>query len=310
MATTETSTASKDADIVSILRQHQPPIWVPPGETVESVRTMLRTMSIDGSATGELASYAEEDCERFLHTIGLVPDMKGDLLEIGGNPYFTSLLLEKYRAGLKVQMTNYFDGSVPEIRQAIRVDHADGSQHQNTYVSRSVNVEHDAFPWPDQSFDIVLYCEVIEHLLSDPVHSLSEIWRLLKPGGMLILTTPNVARLENISRLIAGANLYDPYSGYGPYGRHNREYTRHELWRLLSYVGFEADVLFTADVNQNKANLYFDAARFEDLIKFRANDLGQYIFSRWKKTGEAPKTKKPSWLYRSYRPDQIEPMAL
>lgn len=301
---------SAGLDILTLLRGHQPPVWVPPGESVASVRSMLSTISIDGSPIGELASYAEEDCERFLHTVALVPDIQGSLLEIGSNPYFTSLLLEKYRVGLSVEKTNYFDGKSAEIAQSVSVQNSDGAQFVNRYISRSVNVEQDTFPWSDGSFDIVLYCEVIEHLLSDPAHSLKEIWRLLKPGGLLILTTPNVARLENVARMIAGANLYDPYSGYGPYGRHNREYTRHELWRLLTYLGFEVDVLFTADVNENRACRYFDSARFENLVKFRANDLGQYIFSRWKKADTLPSMKKPSWLYRSFPPDQIESVPL
>ncbi len=36
-----------------------------------------------------------------------------------------------------------------------------------------------------------------------------------------------VSRLENVCRMIAGVNIYDPYSGYRPYGRHNRENNKH-----------------------------------------------------------------------------------
>ncbi len=287
-------------DIVEQLREHQPAVWVPEGETVKSIREWLATMSIDGSATGELAGYAVGDCERFLHTVGLVPDIEGTALEIGANPYFTTVLLNKYRRGLTVAKTNYFDGSTPDITQQIRLLNEDGSTYEDTFESKGVNVENDTFPWPDQSFDVVLYCEVIEHLQMNPMHSLSEIWRVLKPGGLLVLTTPNVCRLENVARMIAGANLYDPYSGYGPYGRHNREYTKHELWTLLNYLGYEVDTMFTADVSPNHADSFFKTRKFASLLQFRANDLGQYIFSSWKKTPTPPQTQKPIWLYRSY----------
>ena len=116
------------------------------------------------------------------------------------------------------------------------------------------------FPFESDSFDVVLFCEVIEHLLMDPVVALREIKRVLRPGGSLVVSTPNVARLENMARLAAGANLYDPYSGYGPYGRHNREYTRHELVKLLEFVGFQPDIHFTADVHPHNTAAYVDVS--------------------------------------------------
>ena len=53
-------------------------------------------------------------------------------------------------------------------------------------------------PFRRESFDLVLMLEVIEHLPDIP-HSLREIARVLKPGGIAIVTTPN--RLNVISRV-------------------------------------------------------------------------------------------------------------
>ncbi len=44
-------------------------------------------------------------------------------------------------------------------------------------------------PEPDASFDVILCSEVFEHL-PDPLKALKEFWRLLKPGGRLIVTAP------------------------------------------------------------------------------------------------------------------------
>ncbi len=51
-------------------------------------------------------------------------------------------------------------------------------------------------PYDDASFDVVLLVEVIEHL-SDHQAALGELSRILKPGGVLILTTPNIMRLNS-----------------------------------------------------------------------------------------------------------------
>jgi SAM-dependent methyltransferase len=51
-------------------------------------------------------------------------------------------------------------------------------------------------PYEDASFDVVLLVEVIEHLENHRV-ALGELARILKPGGVLILTTPNVMRLNS-----------------------------------------------------------------------------------------------------------------
>src|SRR5204863_9220093 len=112
----------------------------------------------------------------------------------------------------------------------------------------------------------VLFCEVLEHLLEEPLRSLREIQRVLKHGGTLIVTTPNATRLENVARLLAGENMYDPYSAYGPYGRHNREYTLNELRLLLTHAGFTIQRAFTADVHENHANLFFPVSKLLPLL--------------------------------------------
>lgn len=51
-------------------------------------------------------------------------------------------------------------------------------------------------PYDDASFDTVLLVEVIEHLENHRI-ALSELARVLKPGGVLLLTTPNIMRLTS-----------------------------------------------------------------------------------------------------------------
>jgi SAM-dependent methyltransferase len=72
---------------------------------------------------------------------------------------------------------------------------------QRGYRVTSVDVEpqfeaclkvdaNERLPFADKSFDLVWCSEVIEHL-RDPAFALSELRRVAKPGGLLVLTTPN-----------------------------------------------------------------------------------------------------------------------
>src|SRR5437763_11346969 len=137
------------------------------------------------------------------------------------------------------------------------------------YSFAHFNVEQEPFPFPDSSFDVVLFFEVLEHLQNDPIRVLLEIKRVLKRRGRLILTTPNVARLENVLRLTSGQNIYDPYSDYGPYSRHNREYNKHDLARLLKFCGFELEILFSADVHANAQPASVSSAEILPIVPFR-----------------------------------------
>ena len=277
---------------------------LPAGWTRDELYEMLASVSIEAAPPAELQGYLGEAFERFLLTWDLLRDTSGRALEIGANPYFTTVVLREF-TDLTFTLTNNF-GETTE---------SSGRQHV-TYKARDevrdvdmdfhhVNVETSPLPFADNEFDVVIFCEVIEHLLIDPLQALSEIRRVLRPGGTLVLTTPNVARLENVARLVAGVNLYDPYSGYGPYGRHNREFTRHELVKLLEFAGFTPDSHFTADVNQHFAAELVDVRMLTALIADnRLNDLGQYLFCRATKQG-LPRSGRPSELFRSFAADEI-----
>ena len=84
-------------------------------------------------------------------------------------------------------------------------------------------------PFDDNSFDLVWASEVIEHV-GDTARWLSEVRRVLAPGGRLLLTTPAHGRLR---LLLGGVERYSP-----PLGDHLHLYTRDSLRRLLAEFGF------------------------------------------------------------------------
>jgi SAM-dependent methyltransferase len=216
-------------------------------------------------------------------------------------------MLLRHFTRLELTLANYFSPSIP-AKAAQEITYKGLGTHKavtELLDYHHFSVESEPFPFGEASFDVVLFCEIIEHLQIDPVAVLREIHRVLRPGGTLILTTPNVSRLENVTKMIAGVNIYDPYSGYGAYGRHNREYNKHELHLLLGYCGFDIEAMFTADVHPNNAAGFFPVEPVIPLLKAREQDLGQYIFVRCR-ANRPSRSKKPSWLYRSYPDKELE----
>jgi SAM-dependent methyltransferase len=122
-------------------------------------------------------------------------------------------------------------------------------QERYEFSYEHFNVERETFPYPEQTFNVVLFCEILEHLLIDPSAALSEIHRVLRPGGYLLVTTPNVLACQNVLKLAVGQNIYDRYSGYGIYGRHNREYTPQEVMELLQSCGFDIMTVRVEDIH-------------------------------------------------------------
>lgn len=256
----------------------------------EQIRDYLLSFDIYAGAPQERQNYIAEALQRFLFTLEMVPQATepGDrLLELGASPYYLTLLLLD-QLHYEVELANYFGESfAPEASQIIQ---SDLYAQRFEFRFRNFNAEKERFPYQDSTFSTVLCCEIIEHLTIDPTHMLSEIHRVLIPGGHLVITTPNVLNLGYLRALAKGRNFLHPYSGYGVYGRHQREYTLGELTDLVEGCGYE-------------------------IVKFRIEDLHPaHSWQRlWKKLrphrrdhlfvlarrGEIGRRYYPPWLYIS-----------
>jgi SAM-dependent methyltransferase len=97
----------------------------------------------------------------------------------------------------------------------------------------------------DGSFDQVISNAVIEHLI-DPIASLQEIWRILKPGGCAVLGTPNMAKWTRRIKLLFGyfpatASLDEGLRCYGgePTGLYDQGHLHYLTYRSLSRLCLE-----------------------------------------------------------------------
>jgi SAM-dependent methyltransferase len=98
-----------------------------------------------------------------------------DVLDAGaGEGYGSAMLAERARSVVGIDLE-------PDV-----VDHANAAYPNVTFKAADLL----ALPFPDESFDAVVSLQVIEHLKS-PREFVTECARLLRPGGLLLIATPN-----------------------------------------------------------------------------------------------------------------------
>ena len=88
-------------------------------------------------------------------------------------------------------------------------------------------------PFADNSFDFIVSSEVIEHT-PDPLRAIDELYRVLRPGGKLVLTTPN--KLWYFAILIANKLKLRPYEGYENW------ISWRQMNKKLTNIGFIIDI--------------------------------------------------------------------
>ncbi len=112
----------------------------------------------------------------------------------------------------------------------------------------------DKLPFENNSFDFIVFAEVIEHL-KNPYDVVSELKRLLKPGGKIVLSTPNILNLKSRMRfLIEGCWEYfreiplehskNPKEVI--WNLHLMPWRYHELEYLLYYNNLEVENIYTS----------------------------------------------------------------
>jgi SAM-dependent methyltransferase len=263
----------------------------------QSILDRLDGCTPEGATPAEMSGYIGEAALRFGVTIELLQQYvhcgtQGKLLEIGSNPYFLTLLLTESFPKFDRMGVNYFEGVFPpKSMQRQSVTDPRGRLSEAPFFHADIERHSlDALA----NFDVCLFCEVLEHLPFDPAFALFNVVRTLRPGGLLLLTTPNPARLENLEKMVRDrASFSDPVSGYGIHGRHNREYAANELIDLCSAAGLTVLTAKTLDV---APTIYSRDAE--------AKGYGAYhiVLAR---LDESPRLDRPSWLYRSFTPESL-----
>ena len=277
-----------------------PPV-PPPAPAVPAVAEPELEGYLRGWAVSkEAETYLETHQTRLVKTLEITPPGGPDdrILEMGAYLQITPALRSKLGYG---EVRGCYYGP------AGRVDHRTVTSSDGDTFECDIehfDAEKDRFPYEDEYFHTVVCGELIEHLFEDPMHLMSEVNRILKPGGHFVVTTPNVAALRGISAILLGyhpgffhAYIKPAADGSGEVdARHNREYTAREIHKLLENSGFEVTLLETGEFRDLPHPELGWVLHLLRRYRLETEHRGDGIYAVGRKTGPV-RDRYPDWLY-------------
>ncbi|MEP7365332.1 MAG: glycosyltransferase [Acidobacteriota bacterium] len=267
---------------------------VPVAETVEVPGGYVK-----GWAEPSAVGYVDTHLTRLVKTLEITPKGGPDqrILEMGAYLQITPSLKTKLGYG-EVRGCYYGPAGKTDHREAVSLD-----GERFTCEVDLFDAERDRFPYKDESFDTVLCGELVEHLTSDPMHMMTEIHRILKPGGHLVLTTPNIGSLRAIAAILSGyhpgffpAYIKPSEEGAETDARHNREYTAREVYLLFHDSGFDVTRLETGEFKSEPKPEHIWVEHMLDRYALGKDLRGDGIYAVGRKAGPV-RSRWPAWLY-------------
>lgn len=192
--------------------------------------------------------YFSSSLERYKHYFAIAKAFfhkDSSILDIGNAPGHVGIGL--YLLGMKVNGINLNDCWLSTYPS---------SEWPKLFNVSAVDIENDLLPFEDNSFDAIYFTEVLEHIaIKNPKYILPEFLRVLKPGGIFVLSTPNICNISNVFSLMNGKNVFwHNEIFYGSLDRHNREYTPQEVLDLVTNVGFTNVTMYGFNCASNWRN--------------------------------------------------------
>ncbi len=113
-----------------------------------------------------------------------------------------------------------------------------------------VRLEDYLLPFEDETFDVIIMCEVLEHLNFNPLPLLKEINRVGRPDSLFYLSLPNLTQYKRRLQFLFGKPILAPIQAYfdqldpdklAIVNNHWREYTGPEIRELLERMGYRIE---------------------------------------------------------------------
>lgn len=190
----------------------------------------------------------------------------GRVLDIGSSPYHLLYCLKSL--------------GIDAVGIDIDPKQLKGFADRHKLLVKKCDIETEKMPFGNNTFDFIIFTEIFEHLRINPILVLREINRVLKKGGTLFLTTPNLYAIHKIFMFNLGISINDAYNEFNKleiygYMGHIREYSTKEIRKFLENTGFKLE-----NVTYQNYYSFFKYAGFKNNILLRLAGLMLDILMR------------------------------
>ena len=180
--------------------------------------------------------------DRFLDSIKALPN-NFKVLEIGSHYLHTSILLAN--RGFQVDAMD-----VGEFWELDFVRQRGEKYLLNPIVENDIS-KLERFAGVFEEYGLVVFTEILEHITFNPVHFWKRIYQILKPGGLIYISTPNAFALPSLVRSFKNTVMLksigitvDDIMSKVTYGHHWKEYSAKEIKKYFEVLSpdFEVEV--------------------------------------------------------------------
>lgn len=210
---------------------------------------------LEGKKENEIG-YSKYHFKRFNELLSFIPTSKSKILDIGTTPF--TLYLAKHSP-----------------HEVYTIDYSDGFRnrcYKEDVVFKQFDISKEGLPFVEDYFDVILFTEIFEHILADPVKTLAKLYKMLRENGLLIMSTPNLGSLLSRMKLLLNKPILayptweirqDSIHGHG----HNRLYVAAELLDYHSKAGFRGiKVKYSSKGECESASHYGWTASFKEKV--------------------------------------------
>lgn len=152
--------------------------------------------------------------------------------------------------------------------------------------------DYEDLPFDDNSFDMLMMHDVLEHLHDSPRGLLIDLLQLVRPGGYFFATVPNAVNIRKRLNVLVGRTNLPPFQHYywypGSWRGHVREYTKDDLAKLSEYL--DLDVVELRSCHQMLYKMPKAARPFYVGLS--------NVFTGWRDTWLLVAKKRPDWAPR------------
>jgi 2-polyprenyl-3-methyl-5-hydroxy-6-metoxy-1,4-benzoquinol methylase len=275
----------------------------PPGDDrsylsrAEAEHIVDKTLDYVGACGDETEyTYMRGHRERLIHTLTMIPKAEGDgarLLDIGSYGYMAFWAKQHLGYESVVGIEWHPENSDDVIHRQLRVG-------EEVIELKSYNFDISQASWPvDETFDTVLFFEVLEHINSDPMGVMEQINGHLRQDGVLAMSVPNAISYKTLREFMVGMPpwtywFYEPDLSHEP--RHCFEYTPIVFRSLLAAAGMEVEAfrIIYAYSTQKKEQSILGIAQ---ALGFDVDNFGETMIALATKTREGVPLRYPDVLY-------------